>query len=263
MLTSPDTSTMTSRYASDGVCLAPRVIDAALADSVADRMDAVMAGTYDTGLEPNARSMPPGRPGSDLVKIDQAHVCDETIRKAISSPEIGRWAAAATGARFVQVWATQLLYKPPSAAASGNVGWHQDLQYWGPHFDAAPGELFTAWLAISDVTPQAGPVRFVRGSQAWGLLEGSFFDKDLAAIRAGLDLPAGATWDEVEAILPQGAVSLHQSLVVHGSGPNLSSAPRLGFAIHLRTEKATPLPSAQAFGFDLDDTLNFPILHSE
>ena len=258
-----DGQALALRYEADGICTAPPVIPAAFADDVALRMAAVIAGEYDAGGQPNARSTPPGKPGSDLVKIDQAHVCDETIRAAVSSPAIGRWAAAATGAGFVQVWATQLLYKPPGAATAGTVGWHQDLQYWGPSWDADPRELFTAWLAISDVTPEAGPVRFVRGSQSWGLLNGNFWGHDLAEIRANLALPDGAAWDEIEAILPKGAISLHQSLVVHGSGPNVSATPRLGFAIHLRTDRATPRPGAgEAFGFDLDDTLNFPVVYA-
>jgi ectoine hydroxylase-related dioxygenase (phytanoyl-CoA dioxygenase family) len=40
--------------------------------------------------------------------------------------------------------------------------------------------------------------------------------------------------------VPQGGVSLHQSLTFHASGPNTSGAPRKSFAVHIRTEKAKP-----------------------
>ena len=88
---------------------------------------------------------------------------------------------------MVQVWWTQLLYKPPQAAAPTNttIGWHQDRSYWGAWEEGS--ELFTAWVALSDVTAESGPMKFVRGSHRWGFLEGSdFYGQDNEALRKEL-----------------------------------------------------------------------------
>ena len=63
----------------------------------------------------------------------------------MSHPDLGRWAARVTGASMVQVWWTQLLYKPPQPAegeAELNIGWHQDRHYWRAWEEGS--ELFTA-----------------------------------------------------------------------------------------------------------------------
>ena len=77
---------------------------------------------------------------------------------------------------MVQVWWVQLLYKPvsrPEATVQTNVGWHQDRQLWSTWEEGS--ELFTAWVAVSDVTEDACPMRFVRGFHNWGLLnQGDF-----------------------------------------------------------------------------------------
>ena len=70
----------------------------------------------------------------------------------------------------------QLLYKPsvdPDEITPTNIGWHQDRHYWQTWEEGS--ELFTAWIALSDVTAEAGPMKFVRGSHRWGLLSHSDF----------------------------------------------------------------------------------------
>jgi ectoine hydroxylase-related dioxygenase (phytanoyl-CoA dioxygenase family) len=83
-------------------------------------------------------------------------------------------------------------------------------------------------------------MRFVRGSQHWGLLKaGDFFSGNLDALKQRIQKKhGGSSWEEVAAVLPPGGVSFHHRLTVHGSGPNLASWPRVSFAIHLRTEKS-------------------------
>ena len=61
------------------------------------------------------------------------------------------------------------------------------------------------------------------------------------AQRKEIEVPDGESWDEVSAILSPGGISFHDNLTYHGSGPNLSGAPRRSFAVHLRTEKSRPV----------------------
>lgn len=264
------------QYGRDGFYLAPPILPADLIERVTASMDRVMFGVYETG-EPPRRSWNPGDDPKRIRKIDQAHLSDRTIYELASHPEIGRWAASLVGANRIQLWASQMLYKPPVDSAnsvgpgnsggpgspgggvSGNVGWHQDKQYW-KYLD---GELFTAWVAVSDVTAKSGPMRFLRGSHRWGLLDsGDFFGHDHEAQRKDIPVPEGEAWDEVEAVLPAGAVSFHDRHTYHASGPNVSDAPRRSFAFHLRTENARPVDGRTDYYVQhLDDPAYCPVLY--
>src|SRR5204862_4210572 len=142
-------------------------------------------------------------------KIEQPQFASQALRELLRYPALGQLAASVTGAERVQVWWVQLLVKPalpPGTPAATNVGWHQDRYYWGAWEEGS--ELFTAWIALSDVGEECGPMRFVRGSHRWGLVpENDFFQQDLSGQRSAISLPSGETWQEVAAILPPGGVS--------------------------------------------------------
>jgi hypothetical protein len=247
-------------------------------------MDAVRAGEYDTGVPPQPSPWNPGDDPRKLCKIEMPQVASRAIMELIRHPALGELAAAITGASWVQVWWVQLLYKPPATeAAPTNVGWHQDRHYWqvwegaeGTPPRALTGEgftpsargpdgsgLFTAWVALSDVTRASGPMRFVRGSHRWGYLGGSdFYGQDHASQQAAFPLPEGALWEEVEAVLPPGGVSFHHNLTLHASGPNRSDVPRRSFALHMRTERSRPVEDRRhgltAF---IDDPSYCPVIY--
>ena len=163
---------------------------------------------------------------------------------------------------MVQVWWTQLLYKPPQSAQPTNtvIGWHQDRSYWGVWEEGS--ELFTAWVALSDVTPSTGPMKFVRGSHRWGFLDGSdFYGQDNEAVRSGFAVPGGESWEEVEAVLPPGGVSFHDRLTIHGSEPNRSDISRRSLAIHMRTENARVADDANPLVRFLDNPDFNPVVY--
>ena len=226
-----------AQFERDGYFIVPPVIPPDLLARVRRRIDAVYAGEYETGIPPCGSPKGSKEPPQKLVKIDNAHRSDRTIFELVTHPAIGQWAAALTGAKMVQVFACQMLIKPPGGQGGVNVGWHQDQEYWDP---ALQGELFTAWVAISDVTAECGPMRFVRGSNHWGLLKaGDFFSDKLDELKQRIQAKSGGNaWQEVAAVLPPGGVSFHHRLTVHGSGENHAAGPRVSFAIHLRTEKS-------------------------
>jgi ectoine hydroxylase-related dioxygenase (phytanoyl-CoA dioxygenase family) len=191
-------------------------------------------------------------------------VANRAVMELVSHPTLGALAAAITGAEWVQVWWVQLLYKPPAGPdglGSTHVGWHQDRQYWSAWEEGS--ELFTAWVALSDVTPEAGPMRFVRGSHHWGLLnQGDFYGQDHEALRETIRPPEGAAWDEAPALLQPGGVSFHHNLTYHGSGPNRTEQPRRSFAIHLRTERSAPAGGARRGLTEfIDDPAYCPVIY--
>ncbi len=244
-----DTPALREHYERDGFYIhAAPVLPPDLLERAARGIEDVRDGTYDTGEAPVERRWNPGDDPRALCKIEQPQRASRALYEAICAPRLGELAAAITCARMVQVWWVQLLYKPStsdvsSSGAATNVGWHQDQASW--HAWAEGSELFTAWLALSDVTPDAGPLVFVPGSHHWGLRDGGdFFAQDLHALQANIAIPEGEQWREVPAVLPPGGISFHHRLLFHGSDQNVSAGPRRSLAIHLRTEKSSARPGS-------------------
>ncbi len=114
----------------------------------------------------------------------------------------------------------------------------------------------TAWVTVSEVQEDSGPMRFIPGSNHWGLLEGSdFHGGDLDAVREGLHLPKNAVWSEEPALISAGGLSLH------GSDENNSDGPRCSFAIHLRTQNSRPVDDLrQDLTRHVGDETVFPVI---
>ncbi|MBI2422970.1 MAG: phytanoyl-CoA dioxygenase family protein [Candidatus Hydrogenedentes bacterium] len=238
--------------------LPPELLDASI-----QAMDDVRNGVYETGLAPEDSPWTPGAPLDRLCKIEMPQFANRTIAEIVGHANLGRLAAAITGAQWVQAWWVQLLIKPslpPGQSAPTAVGWHQDLQYWDAWEEDS--ELFTAWVALSDVTIDAGPVRFVPGSHTWGLQDfGDFYEQNHGDQVLKARVPEGHVWQEEAAVLPPGGVSFHHKLNMHASGHNTSGHPRRSFAIHLRTEKSTPKDGVrQGLAKHIDDLQKCPVL---
>ena len=255
------------RYRRDGFYLCPEpLIPAETLGQAVAGMDRVRAGEYDTGRPPRPSSWNPGDDPNALCKIEMPQIASHAIMQLVSHPALGAKAAEITAARAVQVWWVQLLYKPPSAAGrqrGTNVGWHQDYNYWRSW--EAGSELFTAWVALSDVTAASGPMQFVVGSHEWGLsTESDFYSQEYEAKREAIQRTHGREWVEVPAILPAGGASFHQKLTFHGSGPNVSSRPRRAFAVHLRTENSRPNDDARdGLTSFIDDPSYCPVIFGD
>jgi ectoine hydroxylase-related dioxygenase (phytanoyl-CoA dioxygenase family) len=179
-----------------------------------------------------------------LCKIENPQFANRAIYEAVSNPVLGKRVAEITGAKMIQVWWVQLLYKPRATGSlKPMVGWHQDRTYWESW--TSDSDLFTIWLALSDVGLDSGPMRFVPGSHEWGLQsESDFFGDDLDDQAA--KMREGHNWREVPAVLPAGGFSIHHCETLHASGPNLEELPRRSLAIHARSEKSRPVNDARA-----------------
>ncbi|HEY3233924.1 MAG TPA: phytanoyl-CoA dioxygenase family protein, partial [Polyangiaceae bacterium] len=159
-------STAAESLRRNGYCLLPNLLRPTLIADASAAMDEVIAGTYETGLPPSTREWNPGDDPRKLIKINEPHLCDRRIRALVCCPELGRALAGSMEARTIQVWAVQLLVKPPAghnggsdlgvapgfraALEAGKVGWHQDRQYWT--YWTPDSEVFTAWIALSELT---------------------------------------------------------------------------------------------------------------
>lgn len=264
-MTSVAPETAKVQYEQDGFYLqATSLIPQGLVDLAAAGMDAIRRGEYDTDRAPEASPWNPGDDPNVLCKIEQPQFASKAVMEIVSHAALGELAAAITGASLVQVWWVQLLHKP---ADRGNphdrtsVGWHKDRAYWGAWEEGS--ELFTAWVALSDVREECGAMRFLRGSHRWECgLQSDFFEQNLDGQRKALSLPEGAAWDEVPAVLPPGGVSFHHCLTYHGSGPNRCELPRRSLAIHLRTQNSRPVEDRrEGLTRYLDDPHSCPVIY--
>jgi ectoine hydroxylase-related dioxygenase (phytanoyl-CoA dioxygenase family) len=122
-------------------------------------------------------------------------------------------------------WSSQFFAKP--AADPGYVSWHQDGTYWG----LSSPDVVTAWLAFTPSTPESGCMRVIPGTHGEIVPhEDSFAPANL--LSRGQEIAVDVDLDRaVDVVLRPGQMSLHHVLIFHGSEPNRSHLPRIGYAM--------------------------------
>ena len=167
-------------------------------------------------------------------------------------------AAALMRVSRVRLWQDQAIWKPGAdgqAVDSGNIGFHQDFSYWQ---DSSTTNMVSANIALQDVTVANGALRVFPRSHRQGLLSGlgDFFNTDLADLRERFQAEHGLD-EEIALELKAGQVSFHHSLLVHGSGPNTTTQPRLVLApayvpdgTYYREEGQEPCPHSEFLGLE-------------
>lgn len=255
-----DVEELRQQYAENGYCVTPPVVEPELLEQANEAAEAVAAGVSDTGLEPRLRQRERTDGPQRLVKIAEPHNASRVLREVIVHPGVWQVVAAVTGAQLLQVWAVDLFIKRPTDEAPvGNIGWHQDGPF-NPHWH---GDIFTVWLALSAVSADSSPLRYVPGSQRLGpLARTDLFETDLDLVQAGLPLLGGFRWQAVPTEVPAGGLALHHRDMLHASGPNRSTEPRRSLAIRVRTERCSLDPAAgEAKLAHLDDSTLAPVVY--
>jgi ectoine hydroxylase-related dioxygenase (phytanoyl-CoA dioxygenase family) len=124
--------------------------------------------------------------------------------------------------------------KPPGSPAF--VSWHQDSYYWG----MTPRRLVSAWVALSDSTPENGCLRVLPGSHRRSRLDHTTGHHEHNMLGTGLQVTADLDVSRaVDVRLRAGEMSFHHMDIVHGSGPNTSAGPRIGFAVRYTTPEVS------------------------
>ncbi len=128
------------------------------------------------------------------------------------------------------VWSVELFIK--EAQSKHTVSWHQDLTYWGM---GETDDEVTAWLALSDVSIEAGCMRFMPGSHLGALVEhrDTFAENNL--LSRGQEIPGVDDSRAIYGPLKPGEISLHHGRCFHSSGENRSGDRRIGVAIRYVT----------------------------
>ena len=154
-------------------------------------------------------------------------------------------------------WGAAFLIKEPGSA--DYISFHQDATYWG----LSPPDVVSAWLALSPVTLETGPMQFLPKSHTMNQVEHRDTYAEENMLTRGqeidVDVDEAAT---IPVLLEPGEISLHHVLLVHGSRPNTSRDRRIGLALryiptYVRQEKvrdsATLVRGVDEYGyFDLE-----------
>ncbi len=132
------------------------------------------------------------------------------------------------------------------------LSWHQDSHYWR----LSEPRLVSAWIALTESTVENGCLRVLPGTHTRRfahieeLHKNNILSKGLTVAET-LDVECA-----VDVVLHAGEMSFHHADIVHGSKPNTSAGPRIGFAVRyvasgVRQEKPHH-PVILARGQDLD-----------
>lgn len=131
----------------------------------------------------------------------------------------------------ILVYGTLVFWKQPHD--SRYASWHQDSFYSDLHLTPST----SAWIALTPSHTANGCMRVIPGSHKLGLLDHENVADDPHLLnRRGERLKSDVDESQaVDIILRPGQLSLHQSTIVHGSNPNPSDEPRIGFIIRFVT----------------------------
>ena len=114
------------------------------------------------------------------------------------------------------------------ANSEGFAAWHQDSAYFG----LRPHDHVTAWVALSDVSMESGPMEFAKGSHIRGQLNQKSKMVEGSVNTAGQVIVEWFDQTQTElGVLKPGQFSLHHTCCVHQSGANRSDEPRIGIAL--------------------------------
>ena len=127
-------------------------------------------------------------------------------------------------------WSVELFIKEPKSTKT--VSWHQDITYWGM---GETDDEVTAWIALSNVSVEAGCMRFIPGSHKGGIVEhqDTFGEDNL--LSRGQEIGGIDEEKAVHGPLQPGEMSLHHGRCFHASGANGSNDRRIGLAIRYVT----------------------------
>ena len=164
--------------------------------------------------------------GTDINKVNCWHKANRWAYEICATPAILDCVEDLLG-QDMFLWGCQFFCKLPGV--STDVPWHQDAQYW----PLTPRETVTVWLALYDTDESNGAMRVVAGSHNTGMQQHSTVQGEQYVLAQAIDETQFDAADIVTIDLQAGQMSLHDDRLIHGSGPSLSGARRVGLTMRL------------------------------
>lgn len=122
------------------------------------------------------------------------------------------------------LWSTEFFIKQPGDERF--VSWHVDDTYW----NIDPVEQVTVWIALSDIGPENGPLRYIPGSHREERLPVATDESAGNMLISGQTAQGVDESRAVNVLLRAGEVALHDGRTLHASGKNTGADARIGIA---------------------------------
>jgi ectoine hydroxylase-related dioxygenase (phytanoyl-CoA dioxygenase family) len=166
-----------------------------------------------------------------LRRLDSLHLFFDWAHRLVTHDALLNAIEDILGADIL-VDGTLVFHKPPQD--SSYVSWHQDSVYSGWHLTPST----SAWIALTPSNPANGCMRVIPGSHKHGQLNHVNVRDESNLVRRGERVATAVDESRaVDVVLEPGEISLHQSTIVHGSNPNTSNDPRIGFIVRFVTNR--------------------------
>lgn len=169
-----------------------------------------------------------------LKRLDSLHLFFDWAHRLVTHDALLNAVEDVLGGDIL-IYGTLVFYKPPQD--SGYVSWHQDSFYSGLHLTPST----SAWIALTPSHRANGCMRVIPGSHTQGSLDHDNVrdDPNLLNRRGERVKMVVDESQAVDVVLQPGEMSLHQSTIIHGSNPNTSDEPRIGFIVRFVTNRMT------------------------
>lgn len=155
----------------------------------------------------------------------RAHVFLVWLDELVRHPRILDAVEAILGENLL-VWSSTLFIKERGDGT--HVPWHQDSRAYG----ARAPDVATAWVALTDSTPENGALQVIPGSHRRGELPHVVQHVPDSLLTRRREVALGVNEAEATIIpLRAGEMSLHHPSLVHGSPTNRAADRRIGVAI--------------------------------
>lgn len=179
-------------------------------EAVRDRLESASQGLHNQ-FEPDSYY---SRVFVQCIKLADTH---EGVRRIIFDERIGHLAGTLAGVDGIRVWHDQALIKQPY----GNpTAWHLDNPYWS--FDSP--DAISIWVALDDATLENGCLSYLPGTHLFKGRRNADISSNLGAL-----FEMNPDWREIEPVAvpcKAGSAVLHNGLIAHGAGANMTNKPR-------------------------------------
>lgn len=206
-----------AQYNDQGYCFPLRVFEESEAAELRTRFQDYYSENWD-----RIKALPAREHNSVLL---ETHTVLNWVYRIASHPRVLDAVESILGPNLL-VWSSAWFPKMPGDKKY--ISWHQDATYWGLH----PPNATTAWIALSESSPENGCMRVVPGTHHGPLLPQVETYAWNNALSRGQEIAVEVDESKaVDMVLSPGEMSLHHIGMVHGSKANESDKPRIGLAV--------------------------------